>query len=1337
MVSLTLNPQVIITKSNLGPYGITPCGPLYEFPGHIMLSVLLAIQILRILRKQLHPKTQHSSLRTFLSAATTGIESKFHSTAPLVKIHLSGIPLIALLDTGSGVTIISDNVAERLNICFYPPVTSALSLTGHTLKMRASATVTITIGKTKIRHNVLVQQGTPVDCVLGSDFLNKLGNICFNFADRRVAFNRESIPFVTTPPDLPMKVSAIKEVLVPARMQMLIAGTIPVRFSTPTTVMLEPESTLTSKTQLFMARSFEQIQGNQVTVCIMNPNPFPVWIPPGKTLAFAELATIKQPLSAATYTQPKQSILNEALINSDLPPEQKRQLEGLLKEYSDIFAKSDWDLGRTNLVHHHIDTGNFRPIYSHPYRVPHAQKPIIKQHIDEMLENNIIRPSTSPWSSPIVMVKKKSGEDRFCIDFRKLNSVTKQDKYGLPRIDEILDSLGKAKIFSSLDMASGYWQVEVDEESKEKTAFTSPFGHFEFNVLPFGLTNAPPGFQRLMDFVLSGLQWEFSLVYLDDVLVYSPTFQDHISHLQQVFDRFRKYNLKLKMRKCHFGKTEVEFLGHIVGQDGIKPNPEKITAVQNMNRPRTVRQVRQLVGLLSYYRRFIPNFSKIAAPLHKLTKKNERFYWSEECEIAANTLKERLITAPVLIYPNFEKQFILETDASNIGIGATISQVYDDGLEHPIAYASRVLQDAEKNYSTSEKEALAIVWAYQQFRPYLFNKEFIIKSDHAPLKWVFTQPKPNQRMQRWAMMLSEAKIKDFHYKPGPTNTVPDALSRNIPGRDLEDQGLDSEMPHDIQNHSVNKTVPKEIPGKQLVLSAATHPEPFPFDIAELQRKDPQLNVIIQFLEKQEVPPDKTPEQLEKQTSEYFICNEILYHQTPTTRRNSLQFPAQIVVPKDLRQQILKIHHDDVFGGHLGFEKTLSRITQRFYWPLMNKEIQDYCTSCHLCLSRKHPHQYFVEPMNPIPVSGPFDRVSVDVLGPVHVTERGNRYIIVFCDFLTKYVEAFAVPDVKTETIAPIFVEEICCRHGSPLELLSDNATYFVSNLMNEVTKLMNSKQVTCTPYHPQCNGLVEKFNKTIAHMLSMYTNANQTDWDRFLKYLLLAYHTTKHSTTGETPAFLLYGRDLRMPSDLAFQCSVAQFSVYNENYANFIRAALSETRQLAVEHITKRQEMQKIQSDKKANHLPLAEGDSVYLYIPQIKKGLSHKFFSEWGGPYTVVKLKRPNAIIERLSHPKTFPIKVHISRLKKIPPQNYLPPALHRATPEEQPLPQANLAPPIFPPERDRPTRPPDINTGNRYNLRSKGPITATVMPVRCSRHPVVTSNPPGISIIELQDFT
>ena len=446
-----------------------------------------------------------------------------------------------------------------------------------------------------------------------------------------------------------------------------------------------------------------------------------------------------------------------------------------MKEFPELFSGR---LGRTKAGVHKIRVGDTAPIKLSPYRTSPVEDKIIEENVQQMLKDGVVEKSESPWSAPVVLVKKKDGKWRFCIDYRRLNAITKRDVYPLPRIDDTIDKLAQATIFTTLDLKSGYWQIEMAQEDKEKTAFTTKTGLYQFRVMPFGLTNAPPTFQRTMEKILRDVRFRNAMVYLDDIIIYSRNIDDHFVHLRDVFKRIQEAGLTLNPIKCEFVRNQVKYLGHIISKFGIEVDPEKIETIKKFPTPTCQTSFKSFLGLAGYYRKYIKDFAKIAEPLHKLLYKGVKFVWSKECELAFKQLKDFLLKSPILRLPDFNKDFIIYTDASDIGLGAILSQIQDD-KEVVIAYASRALRSPERNYSTTEKECLAVVWSFKYFRTYIFGQTTIVITDHVALKWLMKKKEPAGRLARWALEIQEHEI-EFQHRPGKMHQNVDALSRIDP-----------------------------------------------------------------------------------------------------------------------------------------------------------------------------------------------------------------------------------------------------------------------------------------------------------------------------------------------------------------------------------------------------------------------------------------------------------------------------------------------------------------------------------------------------------------------------
>ncbi|UYV61191.1 K02A2.6-like, partial [Cordylochernes scorpioides] len=566
-----------------------------------------------------------------------------------------------------------------------------------------------------------------------------------------------------------------------------------------------------------------------------------------------------------------------SLINPDLPKKKKEDLMGLLLSFKGVFLPTMKNANKVqNRVKHRIHTGDHPPIKQRPYRVSKREREIMQKEVDTMLERKVIQPSESPWSAPVVLVKKKDGTWRFCVDFRRLNHITKKDVYPLPRIDDVLDHLSSARYYSTMDLKTGYWQVEVDERDREKTAFVTPDGLYEFMVMPFGLCNAPATFERMMDNVLMGLKWNICLCYLDDIVVYSDTFEEHLERLSKVLSCLQQAGLTINPDKCLFGSTRIKILGHVVDKDGIQPDSEKVEAIKKFPVPKSVCDIQSYLGLCSYYRRFIKNFSKIAAPLQILLKKDQKFIWTQEQKDSFESLKKALMQKPVL--GHFKESAItkLHTDASSYGLGAVLVQIQEN-QENPIAYASRTLSKAEKNYSTTERECLAVIWAIGKFRPYLYGRPFEVVSDHHSLCWLAGLKDPSGRLARWAL-----KLQDFDatitYKSGVKHKDADCLSRY------------------------------PLPESPALTSLTL--------VREQQNLDPDITKISNALNQGEG------------AERFEMKNGLLYKRNfdPLGRR------LLLVIPKCMRPDILKEFHDVPTAGHLGFARTYDRIRKKYFGP---------------------------------------------------------------------------------------------------------------------------------------------------------------------------------------------------------------------------------------------------------------------------------------------------------------------------------------------------------------------------------------------------------------------
>lgn len=727
-----------------------------------------------------------------------------------------------------------------------------------------------------------------------------------------------------------------------------------------------------------------------------------------------------------------------------------------------------------------------------------------------------------------------------------------------------------------MDLKSGYWQIEVDERDREKTAFITPDGLYEFKVLPFGLCSAPATFQRMMDTVLSGLKWQTCLVYLDDVIVFSPTFDEHVKRLSAVLQAIRSAGLTLKREKCHFGFKELRFLGHVVSRDGVRPDPDKIAAVSKFPTPVDKRAVRRFLGLCSYYRRFIANFSRIAAPLTHLTRDDVVFQWTDKEQVAFDELRHRLQTPPVLAHFDEEAPTIIHTDASNVGLGAVLIQL-QDGVERVVAYASRSLSRAEMNYSTTEKECLAVVWATSKFRPYIYGRPFSVVSDHHSLCWLANLKNPCGRLARWSLRLQEFDMV-IQYKSGKQHSDADCLSR----APVEPAGGEDDVSF------------------VCAVQATT--------VAKQQRNDQELRPLIDFLEGH---TSTAPRLFSRGLSSFCLINNVLYKKNFTPNGRSIL----LVVPTPLREDVLQACHDEPSAGHLGYTRTLARIQQSYYWPRLSSVVREYVRTCRDCQRRKMPPNRPAGLLQPIQIPArPFEQVGMDLLGPFPTSSQGNKWIIVATDYLTRYAETKAVSRGTAEEVAQFFVENIVLRHGAPACVITDRGTAFTAKLVSAIMTLSGTSHRRTTAYHPQTNGLTERMNKTIADMLSMYVDAEHKTWDVVLPYITFAYNTAQQETTRMTPFQILYGREVSTMLDAMLPHDSRDDAAPSFDFTQ--RA--EDARQIARQRIRQQQHFDAARYNLRHRHVQFVEGDQVWIWTPVRRRGLSEKLLRRFFGPYTV-----------------------------------------------------------------------------------------------------------------------
>lgn len=824
----------------------------------------------------------------------------------------------------------------------------------------------------------------------------------------------------------------------------------------------------------------------------------------------------------------------ENLIQTDhLNSREKSQLFQLCDEFQEIFFREGQSLSFTSATKHRIITNDDLPIYTKSYRYPYVHKEEVQTQIQKLLEQGIIRPSYSPWSSPIWIVPKKldsSGKQkwRMVIDYRKLNEKTIDDRYPLPNITEILDKLGRCMYFTSLDLASGFHQIEVDPRDIEKTAFSVENGHYEYVRMPFGLKNAPSTFQRVMDNVLRDLIGKECLVYIDDIVVFSVSLEEHMEKLKKVFQRLREWNLKIQVDKCHFLKKEIEFLGHIVSQEGIKPNPAKIEAIKSFPIPKTPKEIKGFLGLLGYYRKFIHDFAKITKPLTKKLRKGEEINFDKEYVEAFEKCKTLLINDPILIYPDFSKPFNLTTDASNYAIGAVLSQG-PIGHDKPVCYASRTLNKSETNYSTTEKELLALVWACKYFRPYLYGRKFNLLSDHQPLKSIHTMKNTNSKLTRWKLQLEEFEYTPMYIK-GKNNVVADALSRinethvnetsdatiHSAESDNEDLIRISEQPLNAFKDQIiflQRKSSSKLPARILkILFQSKNRQTFFYCEYNMQT---MIDLIKQFFGPNRTfaiysPSDAIFEIFQDTYSRFFSrkkgfkvirCTKLL---------------EDVESSEDQNKLIQSVHEN---SNHRGINENTAEIQREFYFPNLKSKISAYINNCDVCQVMKYdrnpPKQIFEVTSTP---KHPMDILHLDLFF------ISQSVVLTIIDKFSRFTNAFVLPSKNSIDVIKAF-KRFLATHGIPKSIVFDSGREFVNTLFQDFCR--NAKinvHQTSVGQHTS-NSTIERVHSTlIEHYRLLLAKHPDLDIQEAIDEILLKYNNSIHSETKHKPFELFTGR---------------------------------------------------------------------------------------------------------------------------------------------------------------------------------------------------------------------
>jgi hypothetical protein len=851
-----------------------------------------------------------------------------------------------------------------------------------------------------------------------------------------------------------------------------------------------------------------------------------------------------------------------------------------------------------------------KPAFRPMFRYSPAEMELLESRIAELLELGYIEPSTSPYGAPVLFVKKPRSEElRLVIDYRLLNKMTLRNRFPLPRIDDMLDSLAGAQCFTSIDLRQAYHQVKLTPSDKMKTAFRVPMGHYQWVTLSMGLTNAPAVFQSVVNNIFRPYLGKFVVVYLDDICVFSKNEEEHLRHIKLVLAKLEEYKLTVAWHKCHFFQDELLFLGHIVSKDGVKADPAKVKAVEDYPQPQDQHQLRSFLGMCNYFRKYIKDYAPIISPLSILLRKDAPYEWGDEQQQAFERVKQALVTSPVLIIPDWrsDKPFEITCDASYQGLSGVLTQ---DG--HPVAYESRKLNGAESRYSPTELEMLAVVHCVKTWRCYIEGKEVHVYTDHKPNTTFVSNPMLSRRQARWTEELQSYNLQ-FHYKPGAQNVVADALSR----------------------YPVGDPIPEEGPAPNTktligVLAASA-----------LHQKAKQLTSTIPFLDKVREGYNHDP---------WFSQPENVQMFTQVAGVHTLKDAIALPDYADLRQQVLAECHDAPYSAHPGRENTLKLVKQLFWWPNMAQDVAKYVKSCLSCQRNKHRNLLPAGLLQPLPIPGtPWESVSMDFVTDLPVTPKGHDSITVIVDRLTKMVILTATK--KTDTardVAELFVKEVISRHGCPETLVTDRDPKFTGHFFREITQLWGVKQNMTSAFHPQSDGNTERVNRVMEDMLRHFVSPDQTNWDQLLPLVEFAINNSYHDSIQNTPFILNYGRAPRTPlRALVHEVTIEQRRQRVPHADEFIHH-MREAQEKAKACLEQAQQRQKAYADQKRRDVHYEVGQKVWLSTKNITLKMvgTPKFLPKFIGPFPISA--KVNPVAYRLELPETMHIHnvFHVSLL-------------------------------------------------------------------------------------------
>ena len=1243
---------------------------LREAHGNYMLELLDATDEIRAIAKTLHMDAEEQT-----SVRTAQPEKEIHlnymdASAPLVIVNFNGCPVRVLCDTGASVTSMSKALYDTIDAEVRPPIVPAphviiKAANSQIVELNGIAQFEIQLGDYRRKTGVYISPSIPEPgCLLGRDFLHAAP---YAIATDRLVDLKLLDKLAGT--DVLNQCSTRYEI------KSKKAGTvIPLRVLNTTKILPGERKAITVKLDRLTDQAYGIFDGlisdeekglsvptvlhdlrvETLHLHVLNSSTEIHKIFRDSIIGTCDTEidlhgkpdemTEEQFINAVqrVFVSPSPDDIENAIRQCKLEEcdalDDKAdviKLEQLLRKHIKAISTSDMDMGYCELERFRINTipGAVPPKVT-PTKIPLHWQADVKAIIDNWEKLGIIEPSDSPFTARILVVPKKDGSKRVCVDYRKLNAITVPDPFPLPNPEMLRESLYKAKFFIALDLNLGFMQMALDPETAHKTAFVLQNGHYQFTVMPFGPMNSPSVFTKLMTRILAGLLGLVCLCYIDDILIFGETVSETLERLEIVLVRLIEHNMKLKPKKCLFFRKRVDYLGHEISADGVEPMKGKIEKILNWPRPQNPRALRGFLGLAGYYRGFIKEFGGIAQPLYQIAKikdnSSKDFVWTAKEQLSFETLKDRLTHAPVLAFPNATGLFVLDTDASDFGLGGVLQQ-YQDGQLRVIAYGSKTISGSWKNYSVTQKEMLAIVYFVRAYRHYLLGRRFVLRTDHAALQWLFSFKDPTGMIARWITSLSAYDMA-IVYRKGKENGNADALSR-MPEPTLENAyavlnagtlvvkktSEQNEEAFTLQVTTAEPVGHHPTDGKEdyNLLSIDWPTDPM-YDWELQQTQDIVCVAFTRTLTSGETVKleDYSQQQnfelsrMLSKIDKFVSVDGLLYYcETPEER--------SLVVPYKVRRCLVEDIHRT---AHKGRKATIDLVKEKFWWPTMAQDVTRIVQTCEICQQCKRLAGSKKAPLQHFPCFQPFTTVALDLVGPLN-TIRGKSYILTIIDFATRWIEAIPLANSKAPTVARAFFNEWCCRYGHPTHVHSDQGKQFDGSLFHELCRIMCTKKTRTTAYHPQCNGRCEKANGSLIENITTLVKEFPNDWDRALPFALAAIRKSINATTGFSPAQLVFGRNL--PTSFLVSDPPPQIAMKSVcEWIDKLDESLVKLNTDAERNVLHKQALYKKHFDKHTRERNFQVGDLVNIIYHVPPKGTPdhYKFYPRYHGPYVIVE---------------------------------------------------------------------------------------------------------------------